>query len=67
MIDEKLGSGVKSGYQYNSSGTVNENQFAFTADPQDDNHGVRHFFIDHTYVLRFSMDGTADSSSAVLD
>jgi len=67
LIDDKLGSGTKSGYLFTSAGVINESQYSFQADPLNSNTGVRHFFIDETMTLRVSMDGPANSSSPVLD
>ena len=67
LIDNNLGTGTKSGYQFTPAGPINESQYSFHADPINSNTGTRHFFIDESMTLRVSMSGPANSSSPPLD
>ena len=67
LIDSKLASGTKQGYTYATTGTIDQYQFAFVADPVSSSTGTRHFYVDQTGVIRFSNSGTASSSSDPID
>jgi hypothetical protein len=71
-VDTNLASGVKSGYRFTlvtegraSDGPVQHCKIY--ADPvEQDKTGVRHFLVDETEVIRFSLDQRADSNSEAL-
>jgi type IV pilus assembly protein PilA len=67
LIDNKIGSGIKSGYGYATAGTVNKDLYSFTADPLNSSMGIRHFYIDQNLALHYSMTDPANSSSPLLD
>jgi type IV pilus assembly protein PilA len=71
IIDNLLGSGVKSGYVFESSpGTVPTDEYTATATPSVPSgiaaSGVRYFFVMQDHVLRYNMTGPADSTSTPL-
>jgi type IV pilus assembly protein PilA len=67
LIDDNLGSGTKSGYQYSPAGPINDDQYSFHADPISSETGTRYFYIDETMALRVSMSSQANASSPILD
>lgn len=72
IIDNLVGSGVKSGYVFESSpGTFPADEYTATATPSVPSgiaaSGVRYFFIMQDHVLRYNMTGPADSTSTPLN
>ncbi|MHC4662831.1 MAG: prepilin-type N-terminal cleavage/methylation domain-containing protein [Planctomycetota bacterium] len=64
FIDEVVGAGVKSGYNY-ASANIGTNTWSCTAVPS--NIGVtgdRGFYVDHTGVIRATADGTPPNASS---
>ena len=65
LIDQALGSGVKDGYNFTSTGSGTT--FTVSASPiTHDVSGNRGFFSDETGVIRFDNSGTATASSTPL-
>lgn len=58
LIDEKLATGLHSGYAFTMVGTPAG--YSVTADPQSESTGTRHFYTDHNNVIR---QNTEDSAS----
>jgi len=72
IIDNLVGSGVKSGYVFESlPGTFPADEYTATATPSVPSgiaaSGVRYFFIMQDHVLRYNMTGPADSTSTPLN
>jgi type IV pilus assembly protein PilA len=71
-VDTNLASGVKSGYRFTlvTEGRANAGRiqhYKIYADPvEQDKTGVRHFLVDETGVVRFSLNQPADSNSEAL-
>jgi hypothetical protein len=71
-VDTNLASGVKSGYRFTlvTEGRANDGRvqhYKIYADPvEQDKTGVRHFLVDETGVVRFSLNQPADSKSEAL-
>jgi len=71
-VDTNLASGVKSGYGFTlvTKGRANDGRlehYKIYADPvEQDKTGVRHFLVDETEVIRFSLNQPADSNSEAL-
>jgi type IV pilus assembly protein PilA len=71
-VDTSLASGVKSGYRFTlvTEGRANDGRiqhYKIYADPvEQDKTGVRHFLVDETGVVRFSLNQPADSKSEAL-
>ncbi len=61
LLDNVLGSGLKSGYVFSVSGATFE--WSATATPINDNAGKRAFFIDVQGIVRFETSGTPDADS----
>jgi hypothetical protein len=63
LIDPRLASGKKSGYVFKLSGCdgTPATRYSITAVPADPSSGTRAFCSDESAVLRFSMDGKAES------
>ena len=59
LIDEKLATGLHSGYTFTMVGTPAG--YSVTADPQSETTGTRHFYTDHDNVIRAN---TEDSAAA---
>jgi type IV pilus assembly protein PilA len=71
IVDNLVGSGVKSGYIFESSpGTSPADEYTATATPSVPAgvaaSGVRYFFIMQDHVLRYEMTGPANSTSTPL-
>ena len=65
LIDTVLGSGMKQGYSYTSTGAGNK--FVVTAAPLVVGEtGRKYYYADESGVIRFSEDGPANESSQVL-
>jgi len=62
FVDNVLGSGFKSGYQFvvnPANGGNGDEAYTATADPTSPGRtGTRRFFVDQTGVIRFTADGT---------
>ncbi len=72
IIDNLVGSGMKSGYVFESSpGTFPADEYTATATPSVPSgfaaSGVRYFFIMQDHVLRYNMTGPADSTSTPIN
>ncbi len=72
VVDSVLGSGSKSGYVFESAaGGAPDLQFTAAATPSVSTGwtatGTRFFYVDETQVIRFKVDGPADSTSSPLD
>jgi len=68
LIDEKLASGTKQGYNYTySTSDAGQFTFAFNANPASSSTGNRYFYVDQTGVIRYSTSGAATSSSDPID
>ena len=72
IIDNLVGSGIKSGYAFDSSpGPSPAEEYTATATPSVPSgiaaSGVRYFFIMQDHVLRYNMTGPADSTSTPLN
>jgi type IV pilus assembly protein PilA len=71
-VDTNLASGVKSGYRFTliTEGRASDGRiqhYKIYADPLErDKTGVRHFVVDETEVIRFSLNQPADSNSEAL-
>jgi type IV pilus assembly protein PilA len=71
-VDTNLASGVKSGYRFTlvTEGRVDDGRvrhYKIYADPvEQDKTGVRHFLVDETGVIRFSLNQRPDSNSQAL-
>ena len=57
---------VRNGYDFDFEISADRTTFTAHADPQQDDGAVRHFFCDHTGVIRFNSGGPADATSSVL-
>jgi hypothetical protein len=71
QIDNRLALGVKSGYRFTPhlssfTGSVPETGFGWNADPISPSTGTRHFFVDQTGVIRFTVTGQATADSPTL-
>ncbi|MEW5977047.1 MAG: prepilin-type N-terminal cleavage/methylation domain-containing protein [Acidobacteriota bacterium] len=72
LTDNVLASGYKSGYYFDSTpGASADLQFSVEATPQlsigPSATGQRHYYGDESAVIRFSLTGSATSSSPVID
>jgi hypothetical protein len=63
LIDPRLASGKKNGYVFKISGcgTIPATTYNISAGPAEPNSGTRAFCSDESAVIRFSLDGKADS------
>ncbi|HLZ14134.1 MAG TPA: DUF4190 domain-containing protein [Candidatus Acidoferrum sp.] len=71
QIDGTLALGFRNGYRFtpstaNFSGQAPETTFGWNADPVSTSAGTRHFFVDQTGVIRYTMSGTANAESSIL-
>jgi type IV pilus assembly protein PilA len=72
LIDQVLGSGVKSGYTFSYSAVATDSQgfvvdYAVTANPLvPGNTGQRYFYTDQTYVIRWNPSVPAGPSDSAL-
>jgi len=67
LIDEQLGSGEKSGYEYMVNGVPGLNTYAFTATAAvQGNTGDRSFYVDQSGVIRIADDASVSSISSPL-
>ena len=57
LIDEKLATGLHSGYSFSMVGTPAG--YSVTADPQSESTGTRHFYTDHNNVIRQNVEDSA--------
>ncbi len=57
LIDEKLATGLHSGYAFTMVGTPAG--YSVTADPQTEATGTRHFYTDHDNVIRQNREDSA--------
>ena len=60
LIDEKLATGLHSGYAFTMVGTPAG--YSVTADPQSEATGTRHFYTDHNNVIRQNMEDSASET-----
>ncbi|HUI73453.1 MAG TPA: prepilin-type N-terminal cleavage/methylation domain-containing protein [Candidatus Acidoferrum sp.] len=69
-IDSQLATGTKSGYNFtdpNLGGTSNPaTLFSINADPVSTSSGTRHFYVDQTGVIHYTLSGTAQSTDSAL-
>ena len=69
LVDDVLGSGVKSGYQFvviPGNAGFGDEAYVATADPGSPGRtGVRRFFLDETGVIRFTSDGSAPNANSM--
>jgi type IV pilus assembly protein PilA len=71
QIDDRLALGIKNGYRFtpgtaNFSGQTPESSFGWNADPISSATGTRHFFVDQTGVIRYTMAEQANAESSIL-
>src|ERR1700722_2485473 len=72
LIDQVLGSGIKSGYTFSYSAVATDSQgyvvdYAITANPLvPGNTGQRYFYTDQTYVIRWNPSVPAGPSDSAL-
>jgi len=65
LVDDVLGGGAKSGYDFTMTGGTGT--FVANADPTTpDTTGVRHFFTDESGVIRFNAAAAAGSGDAAI-
>ena len=68
FVDNVLGSGFKSGYQFvvtPANGVNGDELYTATADPTTPGRtGTRRFFLDQSGVIRFTADGTAPNANS---
>jgi len=67
-IDAQLATGTKSGYNFTDptvSGTP-ATTFTINADPVSTSSGTRHFYVDQTGVIHYTLTGTATSADSAL-
>jgi len=69
LIDPVLGSGTKTGFTYTYTILTQDAQghvtgYSLNADPQTATTGTRHFYTDHTGVIRWNTSATASATDA---
>ena len=67
-IDDSFSDALRSGYQFTSAAAPTASRWELNADPQTPGiTGDRHFFVDHSGVIRFQEAGTANASDPAID
>ena len=64
LVDDVLGTGTKSGYDYVVTGAAGA--YTSTADPDSASTGTRHFFSDESGVIRFDAAAQADAADPAI-
>jgi prepilin-type N-terminal cleavage/methylation domain-containing protein len=67
-IDDSFADALRSGYLFTSTATPTASRWELNADPQTPGQtGDRHFFVDHSGVIRFNETGLASASDPAID
>lgn len=67
-IDDSFSDALRSGYLFSSTAASTASRWEMNADPETPGvTGDRHFFVDHSGVIRFQEAGTASATDPAID